>query len=361
MMAKARFVKGNGAPLARPRSILLIQLGDIGDVVLSTPCIHALRDHFPEARLAVAVRDKAAELLTECCPWLDEVIAVRKASRGVLGEAVGQLDLLRTLRRLSCDLAIDLRTGTRGAILARLSGASRRIGFFADNEAWWRNALFTDLLICDYTTDPHMVDYLLHLLESFGVPACSRLPELASPPARLAEADRLLATTGQECVVLQPFSLWCYKEWGEENVVKLIRQLIKERKVTVLITGTAAEAARAAKIQQACGQDSLNLAGKTSLALYAAVLKRSRLFIGMDSAGLHIAAAVGIPTVSLFGPSSPQSWAPRQGAGHVVVQKAWPCVPCREKGCQGTGISRCLDELSLAKVMAAVDQQLNIT
>ena len=145
MKEAAEFVKGHGAPLVRPRRILLIQLGDIGDVLLSTPCIRALRDTFPNARLAVAVRDKAAELLADC-PWLDEVIPVLKSRGGLLGELVGQVGFVLALRRAAYDLAIDLRTGTRGAIMARLSGARRRLGFFVDNERCRRDALFTDVL-----------------------------------------------------------------------------------------------------------------------------------------------------------------------------------------------------------------------
>jgi hypothetical protein len=80
--------------------------------------------------------------------------------------------------------------------------------------------------------------------------------------------------------------------------------------------------------------------------MFAAVLKSCGLFIGVDSAGMHIAAAVGTPTVSIFGPSSAASWAPR-GSRHKVVHGNLPCIPCRQKGCEGTEQSRCLDELSV--------------
>ena len=360
MKEAAEFVKGHGAPLVRPRRILLIQLGDIGDVLLSTPCIRALRDTFPNARLAVAVRDKAAELLADC-PWLDEVIPVLKSRGGLLGELVGQVGFVLALRRAAYDLAIDLRTGTRGAIMARLSGARRRLGFFVDNEAWWRNALFTDLLRLQYTPEIHAVDYLLRLLEAYGLSPRQRDPELVVSAGRLAEAEHLLSAIREEgkriMVILQPFSLWHYKEWGTEKYVELIRWLIAERQATVLISGAALERQRAAEIVRACGPGCHNLAGQTSLALYAAVLKLGHLFVGVDSAGLHIAAAVGTPTVSIFGPSSPSAWAPR-GGGHLVVQKSLPCVPCRMKGCNNSEVSRCLEELTVEEVAAAVDRQL---
>lgn len=359
-MIQGMVVKGNKQSLGNPKAILLLQLGDIGDVVLTTPCIQALRTVFPKARLVVMVREKASELLTDY-PWLDEVIPVRKARGGILGEITGQIDLVRALRAHNFDLAIDLRTGTRGAIMARLSGAGRRIGFFTENEAWWRNRLFTDLLLYDYTPDLHVKDHLLALLEAFGITAQQRDPELVASAFMLAEADRMLAGIRPESgplVVVQPFSLWQYKEWGVEKYVALIRWLAEKYQATVLITGGVAEYARAEEIAHECNNACHNLAGKTSLALYAALLQRCRLFIGVDSAGLHIAAAVGTPTVSLFGPSSPVSWAP-QGEAHKVVCKDFPCVPCRQKGCNGSGKSRCMDELSVDQVMTTVAAQLN--
>jgi len=93
--------------------------------------------------------------------------------------------------------------------------------------------------------------------------------------------------------------------------------------------------------------------------MYAALLQRCDLFIGVDSAGLHIAAAVGTPTVSIYGPSAPASWAPR-GSSHLVVQKDWPCVPCRRKGCDDSEQCRCLDELTVEEILQAVMLQISL-
>ncbi|MBV5330494.1 MAG: glycosyltransferase family 9 protein [Chlorobium sp.] len=346
--------------MGNPSAILLLQLGDIGDVVLTTPCIQALRANFPKARLTIMVREKAAELLTDF-PGLDEVIPVRKARGGIFGEITGQLDLVRALRACNFELAIDLRTGTRGAIMARLSGARRRIGFFTENEAWWRNRLFTDLLLYDYTPDLHVKDHLLALLEAFGITAQQRDPGLVASAFMLAEADQLLAGIKKDSgliVAVQPFSLWQYKELGMEKYVTLIRWLIMKYRATVLITGGSAEYTKAEQIKRHCNDGCYNLAGQTSLALYAALLQRCSLFIGVDSAGLHIAAAVGTPTVSIFGPSSPISWAP-QGKSHKVVCKDFSCIPCRQKGCYGSGKSRCLDELTVEEIQSKVATQLD--
>jgi len=349
-------ITGKTTITGSPRSILLVQLGDIGDVVLSTPCIRALRENYPQARIAVAVWDKAAELL-EDCPWLDQVVAVTKRSRSLWEELRFQSDFFRNLRSLQCDLAIDLRTGTRSAIMAFLSGASQRIGFYAEDGRLWRNRLFTSLLEREYTPDLHVVDYLLGLLAAFGITTEQRIPELAVAGGKQEEIRFQFEREGicrdKKLVAVQPFSLWQYKEWGKEKYIALIRWLVTEYGAAVLVTGSVAEKKRAEEIVRDCGAGCYNFAGKTSIAMYAALLQQCRLFIGVDSAGLHIAAAVGTPTVGIFGPSSPVSWAPR-GEKHLVVQKKMPCVPCRQKGCGNSEKSRCLDELTPEEFMAQI-------
>jgi len=340
-----------------PRSILLIQLGDIGDVVLSTPCIRALRDRYPQARIVVAVWDKAAELL-EDCPWLDHVVAVTKGSRSLLEEVFFQLNFFRKLRNFHFDLAIDLRTGTRGGILALLSGARQRIGFYAEDGKLWRNRVFTSLLHREYAPDQHVVDYLLSLLEAFGVTTEEHSPTLVVSGGKLEKTEDFLKEEkiepGSMLIAVQPFSLWRYKEWGQEKYISLINWLIERQNATVVVTGSVPERQRAEEIVRNCDKRCYNLAGKTSIAMYAALLKKCHLFIGVDSAGLHIAAAVGTPTVSIFGPSSPISWAPR-GACRLVVQKEFDCLPCRQKGCNGSEKSRCLDELTVNEVVEKLD------
>lgn len=341
-------ITGSQTIKGEPRSILLIQLGDIGDVVLTMPVIRALRENYRRAKIVVAVWARAAELLDDC-PWIDQVIDVRKEKRSFGEEVRFQRDFFRQLRSFRFDLAIDLRTGTRGAIMAFLSGASQRVSFYAADGKLWRNRIFTSLLHREYTPGQHVVDYLLCLLEAFGLAVKERTPELFVSDQRVTRFETLCAEEGMEnkrrlLVAVQPFSLWQYKEWGLDKYIELIRWLIADHNATVLVTGSATEQIRAEEIVRKCGKDCYNFAGKTSIGLYVALLKKCDFFIGGDSSGLHIAAAVGTPTVSIFGPSSPESWAPR-GQQHFVIRKDFDCVPCRQKGCNESEISRCLEEL----------------
>ncbi len=103
----------------------------------------------------------------------------------------------------------------------------------------------------------------------------------------------------------------------------------------------------------------VNLAGRLNLKALGAMIARARLFIGVDSAPMHLAAAVGTPTVVLFGPSGPYNWRP-WGEGHTVLTKDFDCQPCGLDGCDGTKISRCLTAITPAEVLAAVDRQLQL-
>ena len=349
-------VKGNRLIRKDIRNILLIQLGDIGDVVLSFPCIRALRENFPKARVIVAVREKAKGLI-EDCPWASGVISVNKENRGLKKEIIYQAKFFSYVRKFSFDLAIDLRTGTRGAILAFLSGAHQRIGFYAADGKVWRNRVFTHLAHLKGEPEQHMASYYLNLLINYNLRTNNIWPEIEIPLEKLKEVKSVFRneniSSDLPIVAVQPFSLWKYKEWGMEKYAALIRWIVSEYGFPVIVSGSPEEKARADALKKMSGPNVYNFAGKTSISMFAAVLKACRLFIGGDSAGIHIAAAVGTPTVGIFGPASVSVWAPR-GERHTVVYKNLPCTPCDLKGCESMGVSECLEELTVDEVLSVV-------
>lgn len=353
--------KGSNKIFNDIRSIFLIQLGDIGDVVLTLPCIRALRDYYPEANIVVAVRKKAKELIQDC-QWASDVIVIDEEKRGFWEEIVFQYNFFLNLRRHHFDLIIDMRTGTRGAVLAYLSGAPQRIGYFADDGKLWRNRLFTSLYKPEHKPDQYVAEYHNEMLESFGVPVSNVFPEITIPNEKQKKIKELLSdeniSPDEAIIAIQPFSLWQYKEWGIEKYIQLVKWIVSVYGMTVIVTGSSEEGERAKLITEECGRGVHNFAGKTSLGEYPALLHACCLFIGVDSAGLHLAAAAGIPTISIFGPSSPGSWAPK-GERHRVVQNGMDCVPCRQKGCNDSEISKCLDELSVEQVKKEVKFQLD--
>lgn len=340
------------------KNILLIQLGDIGDVVLSIPAILAVHKNMPHAKIVVAVREKAKELIRHL-QGVHDVIAINQDKRPLFCEITYQWRFFSLVRGHRFDLVMDFRTGTRGAILAFLSGAKERVGFF-DREGFWRNRLFTTLYRLEYTPAQHVADYYSSLPLAYGLDVSDEIPAIHVTPAMEQQAARILKRemipAEFPMIAIQPFSLWRYKEWGVHKYIPLIQRILSEYKVTIVITGSGDECERAENILHQCKEYSrhvYNLAGKTSLEELAAILKLCRLFIGSDSAGMHIAAAVGTPTVTIFGPSAPSSWAPK-GNAHTIVKSHLSCVPCRRKGCEDTEVSRCLEDLTVNDLFTAV-------
>lgn len=344
-----------------PQKILFIQLGDIGDVVLTLPCIRAIRETYPQSKIYAAVLDKAADLL-RLCPWVDEILAISPEKRSFFEEVAHQYRFFRDLRRDKIDLAIEMRTGDRGAILAFMSGARRRLAVWADDGLLWRNRVFTDLYKEEYVSDTHVTRYNLDFLAAYDMTTSHPTPEISIPEKELDTARKLLADENipdpGRCIAIQPFSLWQYKELATEKYIAIIRHLRDTYGVSVLITGAPVERERATAIVAQCGPGVYNLAGRTALSQYAALLHLCRLFIGVDSVGQHLAAAVGTPTVTIYGPSKPASWAPT-GARHLVIQNSMDCVPCRRTGCNSSGQSRCLDLLSANEITTAIDRHIH--
>jgi len=354
-------VKGSDISRENIRNILLIQLGDIGDVVLSFPAVRALYETFPQANVVVAVREKAKELI-EDCKWATDVISVNEEKRTWIEELKYQKRFFSRLRRFHFDLAIDMRAGDREALLAFFSGARQKVGFFANDGKLWRNRVFTHLAIPEPKQGWHMAEYYLSLLVAYNIKTEQIQPKHDVPEDRYKKAKVLLKKEGvpsdRPIIAVQPFSLWKYKEWGVDKYIQLINWLISEYDVSIIITGSLDERERADEIIKKCPLNTYNLAGKSSIGTLAAVFKACKLFIGVDSAGVHIAAAVGVPTVCIFGPSSSSGWAPR-GKLHRVVHKDLPCVPCCKKGCDNSEYSRCLEELTIEKVMSVVKSQID--
>jgi ADP-heptose:LPS heptosyltransferase len=355
-------LKGNTLSTDNIRNVLLIQLGDIGDVMLTFPAIRALKETFPGADVFVAVREKAKELIEEC-PWAAGVVSINEDRRSWMEEWSYQVKFFSALRKHHFDLAIDMKTGDRGAFLAFMSGARQRIGLHASDGKLWRNRVFTHLAFPDQAPGRHMAEHYLSLLKEYGIKTDHVRPELEPSEARLRDAGDLLKKEGvppdRPVIALQPFSLWPYKEWGIGNYIGLIRWLVLNYPVSVIVTGSGVERIKADELLKECTSNTYNLAGKTSIGTLAAVFRLCKLFIGVDSAGMHIAAATGLPTVSIFGPSSSTDWAPR-GKGHLVVRKDMPCVPCQDKGCEDSGASRCLDELTLEEMQNVVKSQMEM-
>jgi heptosyltransferase-3 len=347
---------------APPRSILVIQLGDIGDVVLATATFRALKDRLPDARIHALVRKGCGALLA-ADPNLSGIFESRRGGGKLSAAARENLALLRSLRAQRFDLVIDLRTGDRSAILALLARGTDKVACVGDG-AFWRGFIFTrlfDRLVAAPPPAHPGADQSLRILRAAGLEVENFLPQLHVSDETDASAMRILKeagiSPGARFVTINPFSRWKYKEWGYDRWAEVIAKLGESHGIPSVLIGSAEESGEAAGILRKAGAEGRSIAGKTSLGELAAVLRRSALHMGVDSAAPHMASALGTPTLTIFGPSDWRAWVLPDDL-HRVVAPDMPCVPCNMEGCDRKGRSVCLEELPAEKVLHAAGEML---
>ncbi|HWS16301.1 MAG TPA: glycosyltransferase family 9 protein, partial [Candidatus Methylomirabilis sp.] len=158
-------------------------------------------------------------------------------------------------------------------------------------------------------------------------------------------------------ITINPCSRRKYKEWVQERWAEVADGIWERHRIPAIFVGAPEESGTAEGIVRRCAGHTFSLAGKTSLGELAALLAGSTLHLGVDSAPPHIAAAVGAPTVTIFGPSNWKSWVVPDDT-HRVVLPGMACVPCNDTGCDGSGRSACLEGLDAGKVLDAAGDVL---
>jgi heptosyltransferase-3 len=350
------FIKGDKLISKNIRSILLIQLGDIGDVVWATPTFLAVKEAYPQANVSVLLRESFGSLL-EADPHIHKIFEVKQYKGNFLKRAGDQLAFIRDLRREHFDLVFDLRLDDRGVFMAFLSGAPIRVSIA--HRGLWQKQFFSHL-VAPPSSDKRIygaAEQSLQIVKEFGIDTKDTIPKLLVSEKVKKIVKQLLdhegVTAVNRWITLNPFSRWQYKEWGYEKWVQIIDWLWEEYGISTVLVGAPEEKEKSIDIVKKCSGRVFNLTGRTTLSELAAVLNLSSLHIGVDSAAPQIAAAVGTPTITIYGPSEWLVWAPI-GETHSVVTPDCDCAPCHQKGCDGSGISKCLEELAVDKVKGAI-------
>jgi predicted lipopolysaccharide heptosyltransferase III len=349
--------------------ILLVRLRQIGDVVFTTPAVHALRRRFPDAHLSYLVEPAAAPIV-EHNPHLDQVI-VAPRERGLRG-LLGDVALGRRLRAERYDLAIDFHGGPRASLLTWLSGAPDRLGYEIAGRGW----MYTRRVARPRQLRArHSVENQWDLLAPLGVepPDRSAYPmEMPPDPAAAAAVARRLTAAGvaagDRIVVLHTSAGNPFRRWPAAHFADLVAALAAadpSRRVIVTSGPSEPEAAAAviadAQARLAGAQRSQVLAcGEFSLAELRALLDRASLYIGGDSGPLHVAATTGVPIVGLYGPTLPARSAPWRALALITESvDAGPlaCRPCDQRVC-APGDFRCLTAITVAQVRDAAERAL---
>ncbi|MDB5349753.1 MAG: lipopolysaccharide heptosyltransferase [Planctomycetota bacterium] len=327
----------------------------IGDTVMATPTLRALRAGHPGAEIAVVIRPNVAPTL-EASPWIDRIIPFHHKAADP-SHRTGPL--LRRMRADRFDLAVLLPNSFRSALLARLGGARRRVGYARGG----RGVLLTDRLEPrrdakgDYIPTP-IVEYYLALAKHLSCPVDSMRLELFTTDRDELAADRAWERLGfssaDPVVCLNTGGAFGpAKSWPTGHFATLARRLAEEPGVSVLVVCGPGERDAAREIVAKSAHPRVaSLADEPmSLGLSKACVKRSALMVTTDSGPRHFAAAFGVPVVSLFGPTH-IAWTRTHHPHAIHMQQPVPCGPC-QKGTCPLGHHRCMIELSPDAVFRA--------
>jgi predicted lipopolysaccharide heptosyltransferase III len=312
-------------------NILLLQLKRIGDLVLTTPAIGALRQTFPDARIMLVVSNDSAEL-APAIPGVQQVLVMRRNARDLGG--------FLTITRNRFDYCVDFTQNNRSALLSALSRARKRVASYRiKRRSPLRRKAYNEF-IERRMRDMHTVDYNLALLEPLGIHGLSPPVHLNLHSAVYDKADDLRRRSGiqDSFVIFHPGSARVEKFWEPDRWAEVIASVVERWKVTAVLTGgkSPQETAHLAEIKSklrsppAAGAfpGVTDLSGRIDLLTLTALIAQARLLVTVDTAPVHLAAAMRTPQVALFGPTNPFHWQPR-GVPAIILQSEMP-GPMRE-------------------------------
>ncbi|GFO54209.1 ADP-heptose--LPS heptosyltransferase [Geomonas sp. Red276] len=321
----------------------------IGDAVMNTPALLAIRESFPKARITVLATPQVAGLFS-AHEWVDEVLVYDKKGRHA-GFA-GKLKMASELRSHRFDLAILLQSAFDAALITWLARIPRRMGNKSDGRGF--------LLTHGYDHRPlgselHHTENYLRMLEYFGiVGSANRQLLCVSEEEQGAAAKRLAAAgiaPGDFLIGVNPGAAYgSAKRWYPDRFAAAAAALAREWNAKILVLGGPSEAEIAGAIEKDLGGRCLNVAGTTTLRELMALIARCNFFISNDSGPMHIAAAFHVPLVAIFGSTDHRTTYPFSD-NSVVVRKDTDCAPCLLRECPTD--HRCMTAVTAGDVVAA--------
>lgn len=347
------------------RRALIIKLRHHGDVLLSAPVFSVLKKQIPDCEIDALVYSETAPMLQDH-PAISQVLTIDRQwkAQPFLSQLRCELLLLRELRRKSYDLVLHLTEHWRGAWIVRACQPSWAVApTVRGRPGFWGNS-FSHFVMEPRAGGRHMVERHLDFLRRLGLQIPPEGRDVLLVPGKQAteRIQCLLEEAGISVdgfVHIHPTSRWSFKCWPMESMAELIDRLQGGGRPVVITSSP--EANEAQSVQRLVGSlkspIALDLSGKLTLKELAALSGFARLFVGVDSAPMHIAAAMKTPVVALFGPSGESLWGPwgmpRRGRHTVVANNTFDCRPCGIDGCGGGKVSECLSDLTVDRVHSA--------
>jgi 3-deoxy-D-manno-octulosonic-acid transferase/heptosyltransferase-1 len=340
-----------------PRSILIIKLSAIGDVVHTLPFLEVIRANYPNARIDWVVEEASSQII-EGHPAIDHIMISHRTSwqkqifRGRESSAVliGIRKFLKELRAETYDWVVDLQGLLKSALLLGLSRGRRKIG-----PGWGKEGSRLFLTEPPFFVEPdlHAVEKYLKAAEYLGCDRTFWKGDIPIPEVDKRTIEKFLRNNeveGKVLVAINPMAKWTTKLWESEKFSALADRLQKELSCRVVFTGSRQDQEKVGNIIQRMDENPLNLTGQTNLKELAYLYSRCQLLVSTDTGPMHIAAAMGCPVVALFGPTAPSRTGP-YGQGHAVIRQEMACSPCLKKKCEDP---RCMRDITVDRVFGAV-------
>ncbi|MBI5574599.1 MAG: lipopolysaccharide heptosyltransferase II [Elusimicrobia bacterium] len=328
--------------------LLIIQTAFLGDVVLTIPLIQAAKKYL-KAQISVVCIPATKNILEEHFA-IDEIIVFDKKNSGK--GFVSLIKFAKKLKGKKFDVAIIPHPSFKSGLISYLADIPERIGF--SNSAG--RIFFTDKVF--YALNKHQLERYLDLLKHFGVEVEEEKTEIHIDGRYEQFADNILP---KDKVIfgINPGSVWATKRWFHERYAELSDRIVNELNGQVVIFGGPDDIETASKVEKNMKSKAINLSGKTTLKQLSALIKKCRVFITNDSGPMHIAAALDIPTVAIFGPTVRQFGFFPYSKNATVIEKNVPCKPCSPHGpnkCPKKHFD-CMNKITVNEVFDAVKKQ----
>ncbi|NJD39015.1 MAG: lipopolysaccharide heptosyltransferase II [Geobacter sp.] len=335
-----------------PHKILIRAVNWIGDAVMTTPALQAVRETFPAAEITLLANPLVGQLL-QGHPAVDRVLLFDRT--GQHQGLAGRLRLARQLRPEGFDLALILPNSFDAALVPWLARIPQRWGKASDGRSWLLTNCFQEP---PHVNREHEVYYYLRLLAAFDIKGSATTPFLVTTPDEDRVATEMLAAHGiaphERLVGINAgASFGSAKRWYPERFAEVASRLAASRDARIILFGGPDEVAIVAAIDAALAGNCVNMAGKTTVRQLMALIKRCSFFVTNDSGPMHIAAAFGVPLVAIFGPTDHVGTAPVSEKA-VIIRQPVDCAPCKLRTCPTD--HRCMTAVTVEQVVEASEQ-----
>lgn len=333
------------------KRILIRSTNWVGDAILTTPAIRAVRKNFPHAEITILAKPWVAPIFCNNS-YVDNILQYDDGGRHA--GWLGKVRLSKDLRRSGFDLAILLQNAFEAALLAYLAGIPNRLGYNTDG----RRFLLTNSIRLDPgLKQVHEIEYYLGILQQAGLTLNGRHLTLMVSDEERRRAEEILGRCrllGQQTLVgVSPGATYgSAKRWFPERFASLCDRIQESSGAKIVIFGGPSEQAVGEQVCQLMKGKSVNLCGKTNLRDAVGLIERCHLFIANDSGLMHVAAALDVPLVAIFGSTNPITTGPSSSRSRIVRVPV-PCSPCLKTECPTD--NRCMKEITVDMVYAVAE------